>query len=211
MWPLFLSSANFGKSLRFAGKCNFLLVEFLLWKCLNMWLLPSSTPFLLRPTDVPQSTNEVVTPFALNLLLDKSFKVHFHHIAHTQCNAMHTFVTHSKCDYNSYLLHRALKSPRFSVIFKVYKAHRMGRSFTIMHSSNSNSVIVTKPSNLTIGFNSWLDGCKQRLKSKWNRVLRVSVQSFKTLEDPWNYNINEVRRSQEKSILVVMPSSHLFQ
>ena len=118
LWPLFLSSANFGKSLRFAGKCNFLLVEFLLWKCLNMWLLPSSTPFLLRPTDVPQSTNEVVTPFALNLLLDKSFKVHFHHIAHTQCNAMHTFVTHSKCDYNSYLLYRALKSSGFSSPFR---------------------------------------------------------------------------------------------
>ena len=85
---LFFNISKLCKSLRFAVKCNFLLVEFLLWKCLNMWLLPT-TPFLLFVQQMlvkAVRTNEVVTPFALNLLLDKSFKFSFI-ILHTH-NAM---------------------------------------------------------------------------------------------------------------------------
>ena len=82
----FLTSQNFVS--HWDLQCNFLLVEFLLWKCLNMWLLPT-TPFLLFVQQMlvkAVRTNEVVTPFALNLLLDKSFKFSFI-ILHTH-NAM---------------------------------------------------------------------------------------------------------------------------
>ena len=85
----------------------------------------------------------------------------------------------------------------FGVIFKHCG---IGRSFTstIMHSSNSNSVIVTKPSNLTIGFNSWLDGCKQRLEySKANEI--VFCVSLFNHSNSWRPLKLQHKWSQEES------------